>query len=590
MNRLLYVIVLACIVVYASYRSVDWRTVVDRALLASAFALLLFFVMGHDGTELAEQFTTEDAADDDGGNSADHYVFREDLSVIRGIGDPDTLSFYVTAFHPDSTGDLANKKWKSVATDGDTNDFELGDNNAVSQNYVSLKEGNYMKGPVSNGLGIDDPRSFVVIFVAKIGPEGFNKWLDPTAGDPSARKSLFQMFTHKAGLNFLDIGFSTNGDNGSLTKDENKGEVHMYIAYSDKDETSSKIEVEFGVPYVYAAVVSADEITLKRAKVGDENFHDVVEQTDGGTAIAVGDIASRQIEFNLNSANSIDVDVYNFAFFTNTLVTSSLLTALEHFSSNFNPAETHCPYGDEICFSDACIGIDNWADPMSLVNNGDCRAKIDDHCKGSYSSDVCRCWDPDNADYSSNKCKLWRAFIGNDPSRVFDAAALTSAQVADVKQSHSLTTIAEKDAAVEAAKKDGDRAKTEAVASENKRLIDFYKNAAPPRGSRASDNDEDGGGDDDDNDGSGDTETGVVDYWGAPGASRSTRATPKTRLRKDADAPIVNPYTGTKASPEGAPAGRIKRVSRLRGLDEEDEEDGTAKTGLFRWFRGLFSS
>jgi len=421
------------------------------------------------------------------------------------------------------------------------------------------------------------------MFVAKIGPEGFDKWLDTTAGETN-KQSLFRMFTHKDGNNnFLDIGFSTN-DDGGLAKDENKAEVRMYIAYSNKAKTSDGFELEFGVPYVYAAVVSEGGIILKCARVGDGDFQDVAAVTKVVSAIAVGDIASRKINFD---ANSIEVDVYNFAFFANTLDNSSLRTALEHFSSNFNPAETHCPYGDEICFSDACIGIDDWADPMALVNSGDCRAKIDEHCKGSYTSAVCTCWDPDNTDYSSKKCKLWRAFIGNDPARVFDADDLTSAQIDDVKQKNNLVTVAEKDAAVEAAKTEGDRAKTEAVASENKRLIDFYKNAAPPRGSRGSDDDEEGDGDGDG--GGGDTETGVADYWGAPGASRSKRATPKTRLPKGTDAPIANPYTGTKATPDGEPAGRIKRISRLRGLDGDDEDDGTEKTGLFGWFRGLFS-
>lgn len=549
MNRLLYMIVLACIVVYASYRSVGWRTVLDRALLGSAFVLLLFFILGDDAipTRVAEQFTAQGGDDD-----PDHqYVFREDLDDIRKIGD---LLFYTTVFHPDSVGSaMSNKQLTSVAKEDDPSKFDMNNFSFTTDDKgINLTgEDAKMTGPSTKFIGITNTEKFTVVAVMK--NYNFNTWKQSTDAD------VFKLpgIVDEGNANFLTVSL-TNENQGSE-------DVYFRTKYTSSEGVSGAVQFDPAATYVYAVVVSQEPnkvVTIKRAKIGENEFHeihthDVSDSKDLRKQVDV------ELEFNPDSL--LDMYLYNFAIFDKSLEERDLLDLLAHFNNNFNPIDTRCPYNDETCYSDACIGIDDWSQPMALANSEACRAKVDEYCRENYSEAVCKCWDPDNDDYNTKKCKLWRAFIGNDPGRVFDAETLSDTQVTQVKQAHSLTTIADKNAAVEEAKKNAEKEKDEAVESEKKKhkeLIDVWDKAATTK--KESEDDAK-------------PATGIVDVWDEDVVEEVPKKKGKSRL--------INPWD-EESAPGDSGKSEFKKLKRLRQLDDEEED---TKKGLFGWFRGLFS-
>jgi hypothetical protein len=277
------------------------------------------------------------------------------------------------------------------------------------------------------------------------------------------------------------------------------------------------------------------------------------------------------------------MNLFNFAIFDKTMSDAELLAALEHFSENFSPVDTRCPYNDATCSSEECVGIDDWSDPMAVADSVACRAKVAEYCRGNFSEPVCKCWDPDNGDYSSTKCKLWRAFIGNAPDTLFSAEGLSADQVNQVKQHHLLVTADAKNAAVEeatkAAKKEAEEkaAKLEeerkkADEGKPKRIINYYEEKPQVIEVETDPSETDPS--------SSASQKQVIDYWKSPPQS-SSRHSSEDDVGVKA---IYDPYKAANASRITAP----KKIRRLRELDPR-ETDEPEKSGPFAWFRGLFS-
>lgn len=574
MNRLLYVAILACVVVYASYRSSDWKTILDRVLLGSAFVLLLFFVIGDDA-EIGEQFTTENAGDD----AADPHsgIFRENLARIRGLG---KLLFYTTAFHPDSTNGVANNMWKSVASDSDQNAFEISGDFSFDDEIKKLNILGKMEGPQTASLGITNQQTITVFVV--MNNYTFDDWLE--AHTPVTEVELFKMFGNvdESNTNFFSAGFTNHNQDDVVT---------LKLRYTNQEfSLDETLEIDPTATYVYAFVVSQEStptVTVKRAKVGDSGFAEVARwETPAGGKVA-NPLLNLPISFN--ASGLLKMNLYNFAVFDKTMGDAELLAALEHFSENFSPVDTRCPYNDATCFSDECIGIEDWSDPMAVADSAACRAKVAEYCRGNFSEPVCKCWDPDNGDYSSTKCKLWRAFIGNAPDSLFSAEGLSADQVNQVKQHHLLVTTASRDAAVEeatkAAKKEAEdkAAKLEAERKKadeetQKRIVNYY-DEKPQVIEVASDST----GEDSSASGS---KTGLIDYWKSP-----PRPTTKPSPDDDDDVKaIVDPYkAAVNKFPARAPSmPAAKKIPRLRELGPVESGE-PEKSGPFAWFRGLFS-
>lgn len=575
MNRLLYVLVLASIVVFASYKSVGWRSVVDRALLASAFVLLLFFVMGDD-RQVSELFTTET----DEESPTVERIFKEDLDDVRNIL-PQKLLFYTTVFHPDSVETMKNnmsiQTWDSVRSSTDASNFRFDDNPVFdsNDNKINLEGGNYMEGPMTNALGITDPTKFTV--VAVINSYSLATWLgsDLTVPPQNTNAELFQMFGSTDDVNdtnLLKVSFTTENSSPSEINSDGISQytgIKLRIRYSNEEMVTSEIPIASDVTYMYAFVVSQGQtptVTVKRASMHSSSLTEIAEFTAPSTVRRIKHLLNKGITFNAQGL--LEMNLYNFAIFDAAMDDGQLSSLLQHFSNNFDPMDTRCPYDDATCYSDECIGIDDWSVPSALINTPDCRKKVEEFCSNNPSHPECMCWDPEDGNYDKLKCKLWRAYISGDPDQVLNIQGLTAEQLAEIKQHHKLVTEESKDQAVQAAKDQAEKSKTEALESEKKKLINYYENA-PKNKSSDEEHDDDGVGGERDQ-----TATGVIDYWRTP--SRADDLPDPTVVR-----PLVDPYTDRKHRPNVDVSG-VKKVRRLRDLEEEEEE---TQSGLFNWFR-----
>eukprot|EP00873_Tetraselmis_striata_P027005 jgi/Tetstr1/447269/TSEL_034706.t1 len=543
--------------------------------------------MGEDN-HVSELFTTGDG---DAGETVQR-IFKEDLDDIRKVL-PQKLLFYTTVFHPESVQSIENgasiQTWDSVRSSTDTSQFRFGDNPVFdsSEKKINLEGGNYMEGPMTNALGITDPTKFTVVMV--VNSYSLATWLgtDLSSAPQNTDAELFQMFGATDDVNdtnLLKVSFTT--ENSTPTEMNSDGisrytGIKIRIRYSNEERVTPEFPIASDETYMYAFVVTQGQtptVTIKRASLHSRSLAEIADFTAPATVRHIKHLLNKGITFN--AQRLLEMHLYNFAIFDAALDDGQLSTLLDHFSNNFDPADTRCPYDDATCYSDECIGIDDWSVPTALINAPACRGKVNEFCKNNPSHPECMCWDPEDGNYDKLKCKLWRAYISGDPDQVLNIQGLTAEQVAEIRQHHNLVTEEAKNQAVQAAKDLAEKGTRDALESEKKKLINYYENAPGTSRNNASDGDGDGDGDDDDDDDGvggqrdGSAGTGAVNYWKNP--SGADHAPDPTVVRS-----LVDPYTDKTHAPSEEGIG-VKKVRRLRDLEEDE---GEPKSGLFNWFR-----
>lgn len=595
MDRLLYVGAAGAVVAAASWGRVPWRVLAERVLLACAVVALLFFVAEGPGQRAAlEAFDAGAHVDPPGG-------FREDLEVVRAIS-PSRLLFYTTVFHPDSVraflDGLASPTWASVRGAGDAARFTFAQTPVFDpeERSIKIEAGNSAEGPKTSALGITDPTKFTVAFAVRF--YSLAAWLgdDPAAAPASTNAQLLHMFgmtEDPADNTLLRVGLTTN--NAPPVRLETDGGVQysglrLRLKYANEGFVSADIPVATDVTYMFVVTVEQEQtvtVTVRRAAMHTRALVQVARFEVPATARRVTSLTNREIEWNRNG--DLEMYMYSFAVFDGALSEAQSEALVNHAANSFSPADTRCPYDSETCYSNDCIGIGDWSEPSALISRPACRARVAAFCKDHPEHPECLCWDPDDGNYDKLKCKLWRAYVEDDPDALLDVPGLTGEQLERIKAHHKLISQETADKAVEAAKAAeraaSDKSRQDAVKAESTRLINFYENepgAATRRGSGEQ------------------AEGGVVNYWGDGsdgGGAGETGAGERSRLPRLED-PYENSGGGHRRGHgedrvrprdieegSGAAADGVSRVRRLRELEEPGT--GDAPGGLFNWFRRM---
>ena len=581
MNRVIYALVIAGIVTFSLYRTLPWMVVLDRVMLVCACALFLFFLLGDNlGAKTEEAFTTDDT-DTSNSTEVSTFIHKENLDVVRDVAD-DKLVLYATLFHPDSTRSLP-ATWKSVSSVSDTQEFELDqDGSTYSSTDKSLTiDSNFdMKGPGCNTIAITNKKIFSIIMVMR--NHAMSNWNYET----NTEAPLLQLFCEHQGNteanNWLKMSFTNQNGITPSMGDNQYNNVTMKIEYSDKNVISDPFVVSTSKTYMYIVTVTDSPellVSLKRIEI-DSNRTDqseIVMTGDLKDSAVLTDKLSRKMLIN---GGEVGMMLYNIAIFDTTLDTNEITNLANHLKNNFNPVNTRCPYNDEICFSEACIEIDDWADHTQLINRPDCRKKVHDVCVENDSVTGCgNCWNPNTPDYDTPKCRLWRSYMKNEE----DLAGFSSTQLDTIRQTYSLVSESDKTSAVNEAisneraaadrnlqseKDKCDKSKSEAVDKETKRLTNYYEN--PDRLPKATS----GLNNPYENDSSRTTKTMNNPY---NGSDESGDTSGDTDL-------LENPYEKKSSS------SRIPSFKRVKSVgDDSDDVESDSGGGLLGWIQGLFS-
>jgi hypothetical protein len=293
--------------------------------------------------------------------------------------------------------------------------------------------------------------------------------------------------------------------------------------------------------------------------------------------------------------------LYNVVIFKTNLNQQNITDVLAHMNHNIKPVPKGCPYTDDICYSDECNAIDNWAIPTALRDLPACRKKIDVFCTSNTSFSECKCWDPNSTEYASAKCRLWRAYIGEDASRSLDIPALTQAQINEIKNVHKLVTQASQEQAVKDARDASERLRIAAIDSEKLRLINYYENAPKPGTGMAPDptvatsnsSSTAGKTEEELKKLKGNGELDVVDFWDPPSGSKASTTTKQSNTKKDKSRSIniVDPYEKSIEEDEhehediiDEASVAINKIKRLRETENEENEEPKGFFAAFRRF------
>lgn len=637
MERLLYASIFGGIVAYVSYKTVTAKIVFDRVAIACALVIFMFFIF-RQNTE--EPFTTVVANTTNTTNTANTTSttnviarYREDLEDIEKISN--SLVFYTTMFNNLSTSELLTTpgEWKNVAKSTSTKGFKFTFDPTDQKTFnnfegrTNLQFSKTLTGPLAeNVLTSNDISKFTLAIVIK---HSFPQDM------ADKEYIIFDFPTSSTGKSGLQISVLNISPNGQSTGADLKAEFR--IRYADiiyklnptSVGTDSKLGINTESIYLYTFVINTEVfstssvVKMYRAVLGLDNpsnveiglqrilpatistapsFHpsnDPKGITINSTG-ATPTLETLQVGTTHPVRSSTTTTLYNIAIFKTNLSQQNITAILAHMNHNIKPIPKGCPYTDEICYSDECNAIDNWAIPTALRDLPACRKKIDVFCTSNTSFSECKCWDPNSTEYASVKCRLWRAYIGDDASRSLDIPSLTQTQINEIKNVHKLVTQASQEQAVKDAKEASERIRLAAVDSEKLRLINYYENAPKPgtgmapdptvvnsKGSLSA-----GKSEEELKKLKGNGELDVVDFWDPPSGSKASTETKqsKTSKVKSRSINLVNPYENSSETDtvkdedtDDEATIAINKIRRLRETKESEEEE--EPKGFFAVFR-----
>ena len=576
-----YIIVLSSIILFLACSSSS-SLGCELGMLLIAVGVLLYLIcscVGQAGRKpiVKEAFSTGSSETD---VVARKTIFKEDLNDIRNIA-PTKLLFYTTLFHPDSVRYLGGAgsvpTWKSVSTASDSSFFKF-DSQPVydgSMKTLKLEGGNSMAGPPTDDIAITDATKFSVAFL--MNSFSLSSWLGSDASSSPTRTNavIFQMFgaTYDAlDVNLLKVSFTT-GNTPPIVVQTDSGVqytgVKLRINYSNEEFVSNEFAVASDVVYLYLFIVSHDPtptVTVKRAAVGTQQFSVLATFATPSNVRRIVHLLNKP--FQVCPDGVLDMYIYNVSIFDTVLTDGQQSGLLQHLSNNIVPVDTRCPYNDATCFSDECIAIDDWSIPSSLINAPECRKRIESFCKNNISHAQCNCWDPDDGNYDKLKCRLWRAYIGGDPTTLFDVDTLTPSQVSEIRAKFKLSTEEEKKQAIDQARNELEKKckdASEAEAIERREIRNYYQNA-PEAGENPRD-----------------FEGGAKNYWS------KKEGEPVEEKDRDPKSEIIDPYGDLGPKNERRETKIKSRIESVKGLHLDTDEAEASPTGIFNWFRSLVS-
>lgn len=641
--RLFYATVIAGIIAYASYKKVPANTMFDRALLGFALVLFAFFLFGNP-VHIEEKFTTANITsttstqpNTTGGAEATPLAtnrYIEDLEDMEKIST--SLVLYTTVFSPKSTSDLLNSPgtWKNVAKTTAAKEYKFtfdSSDSKVYRNFVgetSLLIDKTLSGPrAENVLSRNEMGKFTIAIVVK--------HTIPSINTANKEYVLFDFpdstsDANKAGLQISLLNFS--GVTGTSTIKADFRIRYADIVYGLAAVSSeTKLAIDPQQKYLYTFVIDAASYTttsvvkMFRAILGSSQTsnvaHNLVKILPSTALSAQPSFIPSNTFITINSTprnptpepttsditrTPFTTTLYNIAIFKTNLTETERTNLLTHMNHNINPVPKRCPYVDDICYSDECNAIDDWANPTALRDLPACRKKIDAFCTSNTSFLECKCWDPNSTEYASSKCRLWRAYIGDDASRALDIPGLTAAQITEIKNVHKLVTQTSQEQAVKEAKDAAERLRVAAVDSEKLRLVNYYENAPRPGTGMAPDPtirtaeaaNAVGPTEAEAKKLKGNGELDVVDFWAPPTGSRASKesktSSTKTISRTNKSRPIniVNPYDPNSESVEADEDDYdettvvVNKINRLRESEKIEEDE---PKGFFAAFRRLIA-
>jgi hypothetical protein len=573
-----YIITLSVIIVFLVSSSSSLGC--ELGMLLIAVGVLLYLICSCVGQAGRKRFVQEDFSN--GAPQTDVVartpIFKEDLNDVRNIA-PSKLIFYTTLFHPDSVRYLGGSgsvpTWKSVSKASDSSFFKF-DSQPVydgSMKTLKLEGANSMIGPPMDDIAITDATKFSVGFL--INSFSLSSWLgsDASSSPTHTNAVIFQMFGatyDDSDVNLLKISFTTGNSPPTVVQTDSGVQytgVKMRINYSNEELVSNEFAVASDVVYLYLFLVSNDPtptVTVKRAAVGSQQFSVLATFATPSNVRRIVHLLNKP--FQVCPDGLLDLYIYNVSIFDTVLTDGQQAGLLRHLSNNIVPVDTRCPYNDATCFSDECITIDDWSIPSSLINAPECRKRIESFCKNNVSHAQCHCWDPDDGNYDKLKCRLWRAYIGGDPSTLFDVDTLTPSQISEIRAKFKLSTEEEKKQAIDQAKNDLEKQckdKAEADAIERQQIRNYYENA-PEAGENPRD-----------------LEGGAENYWSHQGNEPLKIKETNKNLTSD----IVDPYGDVNHKVEGSSTKTKSRIQSVKGLHSETDGVEPSQTGIFNWFR-----